>query len=347
MNVSIAMTTFNGERYLSEQLSSLLEQTYLPYEIVIGDDGSTDRTLEIINKFAEDSAVPVRLIKNSTPLGFAKNFLNVASYCTGDLITFCDQDDLWLPNKIEAAVSTFESDESINVVFQNALLSNYDLTEIGRLFPNKLKSGYYESCEIPGIFIWPGFLITLKRKCFSTALDLYLVCENEVDLNWNCLKAHDYWVSILGNAIGGVFVISQVCALYRRHNSTVTGDYEKASVVEYIEKSLDVGYMSYCRYSAIAKQNEEYLLWLSSKPEMASLRSKLIYCSQEYMRLSVIYELRSKIYAYTSFSVKISSLIKIAFSGGYKTRSLIGLGRKSAVKDVYQVFFRSLLTKGL
>ena len=89
------MATFNGDTYLSPQLQSLARQTLLPHELVVCDDGSTDRTLEIVRAFAADAPFPVRVHRNDEHLGFADNFLKAAVLCGGELIAFCDQDDVW------------------------------------------------------------------------------------------------------------------------------------------------------------------------------------------------------------------------------------------------------------
>lgn len=97
--ISVALCTFNGERYIREQLQSILAQTELPFEIVICDDGSTDSTLSIIEEMSA-SPVDLRIHRNSKNLHFAANFFKAASLCRGDYILFCDQDDIWESNKV-------------------------------------------------------------------------------------------------------------------------------------------------------------------------------------------------------------------------------------------------------
>jgi glycosyltransferase involved in cell wall biosynthesis len=99
MTLSVALCTFNGERYIAQQLQSIFAQTELPLEIVICDDGSTDRTLWIIENMPA-SPVEVRIYRNSKNLHFAANFFKAASLCRGEYILFCDQDDIWEPNKV-------------------------------------------------------------------------------------------------------------------------------------------------------------------------------------------------------------------------------------------------------
>jgi glycosyltransferase involved in cell wall biosynthesis len=101
------MATYNGARFLREQLDSIATQTLLPYELVICDDGSTDATLEIAGQFAKEVSFPVRIYQNESNLGFADNFLKAASLCEGDWIAFSDQDDIWLPHKLATVSRRF------------------------------------------------------------------------------------------------------------------------------------------------------------------------------------------------------------------------------------------------
>jgi glycosyltransferase involved in cell wall biosynthesis len=103
--ISIAMTTYNGERFLEEQLRSLTEQTKLPNELVVCDDGSTDRTPEILAQFAKGASFPVKIVINNHRLGWRENFLKAASLCSSDYIAFCDQDDIWLKEKLAVVES--------------------------------------------------------------------------------------------------------------------------------------------------------------------------------------------------------------------------------------------------
>lgn len=101
MSVSVALATFNGARYLEEQLDSLARQTLLPDELVACDDGSTDSTLAILHEFARRAPFRVDITVNPATLGYSRNFIATARRCRGELLFFCDQDDIWFPEKIE------------------------------------------------------------------------------------------------------------------------------------------------------------------------------------------------------------------------------------------------------
>lgn len=127
--ISVAMCTYNGENYLREQLESIALQTRLPAELVICDDRSTDSTSEIIRDFADSAPFPVRFNLNPVNLGGAtkgitKNFEQASRLCTGDLIAFCDQDDVWLPKKLFRMAQTMEEQPQLGGVFVDAQLIN-------------------------------------------------------------------------------------------------------------------------------------------------------------------------------------------------------------------------------
>jgi glycosyltransferase involved in cell wall biosynthesis len=122
IKISVALCTFNGEKYIQKQLDSILNQSVLPDEIVICDDCSIDATFQLITNFAKSSTVDVKIFKNAQTLGFVKNFEKAISLCTGDIIFLSDQDDVWMPNKVEKVCSFFEENSYMNVVFTNAQL---------------------------------------------------------------------------------------------------------------------------------------------------------------------------------------------------------------------------------
>jgi len=120
--ISIAMATYNGEKHLREQLASIASQTYLPLELVVCDDGSTDETLSILHEFSTVAPFECRIFRNEKTLGFAENFLRSASHCKGNWIAFCDQDDVWLPTKLEDAYKEIINNSGLYLVLQNAYI---------------------------------------------------------------------------------------------------------------------------------------------------------------------------------------------------------------------------------
>lgn len=131
LRISIALCTFNGEKYLLQQLNSIQNQTVLPTELVICDDGSSDRTLELAREFAEQARFAVRIISNSQRRGSTKNFEKAIGLCTGEIIALCDQDDVWYPEKLATLVSLFQSDAGLGGVFSDGDLTGANGEPLG------------------------------------------------------------------------------------------------------------------------------------------------------------------------------------------------------------------------
>ncbi|MDO4574094.1 MAG: glycosyltransferase family 2 protein [Planctomycetia bacterium] len=120
LTLSIAICTYNGAKFLREQLDSLASQTRLPDEVVVGDDGSTDATLDLLADWAKTVPFPVRVERNAENGGFVRNFENTMRRCTGDVIFPSDQDDVWYPEKLAKMAAVLENDPQVGLVFCNA-----------------------------------------------------------------------------------------------------------------------------------------------------------------------------------------------------------------------------------
>ncbi len=132
MTISVAMCTFNGARFLRAQLESIARQRRPPDELVICDDGSSDGSVEILREFAAGASFSIRIFCNEKNLGSTQNFEKAIQLCKGDLIALCDQDDIWLPEKLSRLLQIFEQDSSLGGVFSDADLINENSQEIGK-----------------------------------------------------------------------------------------------------------------------------------------------------------------------------------------------------------------------
>jgi glycosyltransferase involved in cell wall biosynthesis len=139
MTISIALCTYNGAVYLSTQLESFARQTVLPDEIVICDDGSTDETLQIAEKFSQTAPFKLRIFQNEQNLGYTKNFERAIMLCKGDLIALSDQDDLWYPHKLAVLSSFFLENNSVGGVFSDGDLMDAALSPTGRTLWQNLR----------------------------------------------------------------------------------------------------------------------------------------------------------------------------------------------------------------
>ena len=128
ISVSVAMATYNGERYLLEQVESILSQLEGGDELVIGDDGSTDKTFEIISKIA-DRDKRVKVLQGNN-LGVIGNFERIIKECNNELIFLSDQDDVWVTNKVEVMKEYFQREESLSLLMSDLIVVDKELKVI-------------------------------------------------------------------------------------------------------------------------------------------------------------------------------------------------------------------------
>lgn len=246
MKISVAMATFNGAEFLSDQLSSILKQTRTPDELVIGDDGSSDSTCDIIEKFCRLAPFPVRYSRNDKTLGHSDNFLHTALRCSGDWIALCDQDDVWLPNKLQVVEEKINNNRNdLLMVVHSSQVVNSNLEDTGIRKPDFEKESLKGRGSLGVWWVSHGmstiFYGDLVRK---VPFDRRGTDQRRRDLR---PMSHDFWLGRLAQGLGSVLLIPETLALYRRHDGAVTEfgkdrlPRDNSSVSRYANK-LDVRY---------------------------------------------------------------------------------------------------------
>src|SRR6202789_3618532 len=135
--ISVALCTYNGERFLPQQLASIAKQTRPPDELVVCDDRSTDRTVALLQEFAASSPYPVRIFENEHNLGYAANFERAIRLCEGNLIALSDQDDIWYPIRLERSEQEFAAHPEAGLVFSDGdIINDHDQLAGMRLWPH-------------------------------------------------------------------------------------------------------------------------------------------------------------------------------------------------------------------
>ena len=216
--VSVALATFNGARYLPEQLDSLARQTVLPMELVVSDDGSTDDTLSVITRFAQTAPFPVRLLDKRERLGFADNFLNAAEHCTGEFVAFCDQDDVWLPHKIEVARDRLVTDGSLLTMHRLELV-DAALDHIGVYDQGITGDRVYEPLGIDPYYTGSGNSMMFRRELLSASPRAGRPRQPGEERQ----MGHDHWLYVLAAALGRVSHMHEPLVRYRQHGANWGG----------------------------------------------------------------------------------------------------------------------------
>ena len=228
MKISVCMATYNGEKYIKEQLDSILIQLSDSDEVIVSDDGSSDKTIEIIERLNDSR---IKIILNKGEKGYTKNFENALKNSDGDIIFLSDQDDVWEKNKVKDMVKELSS---YDLVISNAEIvdkdlklinkSHFDLRGVKRGFwINFLKTRYIGAC------------MAFKGEVLKKVLPFP---KNQK------LCAHDYWITIVCEAFYKVKLIDQPLIKYRRHgnNASSGGDKSKNTLLKKIRVRLYSGY---------------------------------------------------------------------------------------------------------
>lgn len=221
MKISVALCTFNGQKYLSEQLDSIARQTRLPDELVVCDDRSTDRTTEILTEFSGTAKFPVRIYTNEENLGSTKNFEKVIGLCDGDIIFLSDQDDIWSAEKLDKMAAEFENDPNVGLVFTNARLADADLRPLGvRLWHfsfSKRDRKLFRAGKALDVLLKYNVVTGATMAFRSRFRPLVLPVKTATDL------IHDGWISLMIAMVAEVKFIDATLITYRQHSNQQLG----------------------------------------------------------------------------------------------------------------------------
>jgi len=220
--VSVAMCTYNGERFVRAQLESILTQSYPVAEVIIGDDGSSDRTVAIIRDIVAAGAAQdtVRIAFTDRVGGVVPNFERTLRACTGSLVALSDQDDVWHPDRILRAVGRFDERPSLDLLASDATIIDGDGESIGATLWGHL---YVSADELGRIADGRGFEALIRRNVVTGATTMLRRELLEAALPLPDSWIHDEWLAILAAARGGFDVIPDQLIDYRVHGGNQIG----------------------------------------------------------------------------------------------------------------------------
>lgn len=206
--VSVVLGTYNGEAYLHEQLRSVLAQTWPALEIIAIDDGSTDRTVDILREYAGRDP-RLQVVVNGRNLGFIRNFEKGCRLATGKYIALCDQDDYWFPEKIAKMVGAIGD---FPMVYCDSELCGEDLMPLGRRISDLVHYQSFDDCRQLCVFSrMYGHATLITRELFEKASPFL----DEIP--------HDGWLAYHATLYGGVLYLPEVLVKYRQHPANVFG----------------------------------------------------------------------------------------------------------------------------
>lgn len=207
--ISIVMAVYNGEAYLEPQIKSILDQTYDNLELILSDDGSTDRSMEIAERLAsQDSRIKIH--RNSRNFGLVRNFRQALRLAQGDLICFADQDDVWRADKLQTLVSLIVKDPRNMLAYSDLEICDSNLNRMSRSFWKaariRPRSGALR--ELPLLRnIMPGCSMMFRKEILAVL----------TALPEDCSFMHDHLAFIVAAAFGRVVFSRETLVQYRQH----------------------------------------------------------------------------------------------------------------------------------
>lgn len=212
ITTSVVVGTYNGEKYILEQLNSILNQSVLPNEIIISDDGSTDRTIELIDCFIKDNKLNNCLFLKNKNQGITTNFQSALDKVTGDIVFLCDQDDIWNSTKIEVILNEFRANPNLSCIISSI---NYINAE-----GNRLRIHTALSCSKSHFVDFSELLVVCSYLGMSAAFKKDVYKERNLNL-WN-KTTHDWSLFIEAFFKGDIFFLGKTLQSYRIHSSNAS-----------------------------------------------------------------------------------------------------------------------------
>lgn len=328
MKISVAMATYNGERFIREQLDSLAAQTRLPDELVVVDDCSTDQTREIVADFAGSAPFPVRAAVNPRNLGWSDNFLAAMSACDGDWIALCDQDDVWMPEKlakIERNIVENAARQDVVLWAHSARVADEGLQPSHVVYPSIPRRRITTGRRFPVAWFLPGFSLVIRADLARR------LCEFAADRGPDqtapgIRMAHDRYIFQMARSVGAIGLLPDVLVLYRRHGATATQTFRGGNETVHasrewlarIRLAFDVGDEdSYSKHSGAARSLARILGRWARVESNPAWRARLLSTEKEYDAYAEWAETRSRLYGEPRMIRRIGALARALRQRGY------------------------------
>ena len=309
--VGVVIATYNGEKYILDQLKSIVNQTQKPDLIVISDGCSTDGTLKIAKNYLDNTNIKYLLLKSDERLGVKENFEKGLIKCDTNYIFFSDQDDYWLQNKIKDTMEIIEKEHPI-VVFTNATITDEFLKPYKKSLWNKV--GYK-----------PNDKVKIYNKC-DFALQKELIKHNIMTGMCMCIDSqikdkimpisdysiHDIWIAHASNCIGKVISLNKEEVLYRQHTNNVIG----------AKRNLKNSFMKKDNYLTNIKNRYLFIEDINNRFELSDDYKK------NYIKYQFFLKERINFIEHKKFFLSLFFMIPNYYKYEYKPLSII-------IKDLY------------
>lgn len=329
-SISVVLATHNGARFLEQQLESLERQSLRPCELIVSDDCSKDETLNIVSSFSARASFPIKVMQNVQKKGYRSNFMDASVASEGDIVAFCDQDDIWRPDKLERVADAFR-DPEILLVHHNARLVDEGGRAIGEFRPYGALPAISPPLTYDPWFFPYGLCQAFRRNLVrwsdlrEITTDFYFEEER---------LAHDQWYFFLATTLGTIAYIDECLVDYRQHASNAYGLTKVQGVVERISVMIQVGGPTFLKRSNSISSKLDVLRRmgerLSTEPELLLSVARAIEVYEQFAARSA---LRAGSYVAEALPRRARYWLGLIRDGAYESRAPWCFGPRSMLRD--------------
>ncbi len=327
--ITIVMATYNGSKYLLPQLESIARQSMLPGELIISDDASTDGTYDLAMQFAKRASFPTIVIRNPQRLGYIDNFLGALTHARFEYIAFCDQDDIWHPEKLALCFAALSRSNAV-LCTHAANLIDTESRPIGSFTQGIVKDQIFPPLTLPPWGLFFGFTQVFDVQLLGLIPPALRGIEYR---DRTRLLSHDRWIYFLASCFGDVVTLSEPLTNYRQHQSNLYG-MRVGNLRHRVREMLTESTHDLLEHRDMAKHRSNILLELANERRTPELSVRAENAHRYWARISELYDLRAQMYGSRNLTDRLSLFSRLVAIGAYRQYRSGGLGSQKIPKDI-------------
>ena len=325
------MTTFNGERFVAEELDSIAAQTLLPSELLVGDDASEDGTLEIVERFAARAPFPVIVHRNPRRLGSVENMVTTSLRTRGPIVALADWDDVWHPTKLERVARWFD-DPSVALVVHRTEVVDESLERLGRVYPAIRRTSTHEVRRVDPWLALPGMAMTFRKAILEAVPSNPQIRPREAGGN---PMDFDDWISHLAGALGKTVLLAEDLCLYRQHGASYMGA-RGGDGREQVARGLRLSGQSFAQQAVMFQARAGFWEHVALDAATADwVRREAAEAAGWCRKLAFLQASRAGVRGDDTGRIgRLARLLRLGLRGGYRPRTMAGLGARAFAADL-------------
>lgn len=319
------MATHDSERFLPDLLASLAAQSHPPHELVVHEDGSTDSTPELLERFRAEAPFPVRIDRGESNRGHVRAFRRAAELCEGDVVAFCDSDDVWDARKVELCVSEL-ANSGATLLLHTTELVDADLQPLGQRWPLVGSTRTVPPLGLTGLDVdAPGMAMVVRAEVLEVGRDAERPRSRYFP---DKPMLHDEWTIFLAGVLGSIRLLDEPLVRYRQHGANHSGGWVDRTRARTLRPVAE----DYANAAAHLRSCERFLE--SAAAAHPASAERLAAGARHYGLSAECWEQRLALYRAPGRRARGRLLWRLLAARAYRRRASGGFGRAALAKDL-------------